>query len=70
MSDLFPDEVRRIQVLIRPLTGPYDYLADANMALNCGSVVEVPLETAEQQVWSGRSMWLKSQRLAADRAEC
>ena len=44
MSDLFPDEVRRIRVLIpRPLTGPYDYLADANMALNCGSVVEVPL---------------------------
>ena len=44
MSDLFPNEFRRIRVLIpRPLTGPYDYLADADMALVCGSVVEVPL---------------------------
>ena len=44
MSDLFPDESRRIQVLIPlPLAGPYDYLADAEMALQCGSIVEVPL---------------------------
>ncbi|MBO6559893.1 MAG: primosomal protein N' [Nisaea sp.] len=44
MSDLFQDELRRIQVLIPlPLAGPYDYLAEAESDLTLGSIVEVPL---------------------------
>ncbi|UUX48073.1 primosomal protein N' [Nisaea acidiphila] len=44
MSDLFEDDLRRIQVLIPlPLAGPYDYLADAGSDLVLGSIVEVPL---------------------------
>jgi primosomal protein N' (replication factor Y) len=39
---------RRVQVLLPlPLTGPYDYLAPAELAVAPGSVVRVPLARRE-----------------------